>query len=150
MKKFIACALAGAVLLTSPAPLAAESAKDLHVPKGAHVLLCKFAVTARDKTTPPMALVMTDPSGKMLAYDGLMAYGHLPPQPVAVLTENNIRTTYGWTVPGGKDDLNQYAPSIKVRLTVQKADMSALLMVNPVGYRTESARGSCQAGVVDK
>ncbi len=78
MKEFIACALAGAVLLTFPAPLAAESAKDLHVPKGAHVLLCKFTVTARDKTTPPMALVMTDPSGKMLAYDGLMAYGHLP------------------------------------------------------------------------
>ncbi|RLL71844.1 hypothetical protein [Paenirhodobacter hankyongi] len=150
MNQFNALALSAAVFLASLSPLAAGNAAEFTIPKGTRVLLCDLKVPSANGTTPPVVLLMTDKAGKMTVYDGLIAGNNLAPLPVTVMTDNNIRTTYGWTVPAHNDTINQYIPSIKMRLTVQKADQSALLMVNPVGYMTESARGSCQAGVADK
>lgn len=150
MNYFNSLALAAMGFSLIAAPLAAKEAKGFTIPKGTLVLLCDLAVPEANGTTPPKLLVMTDKAGKITAYDGLIAKHDLAPLPVTVMTDNDQRTTYGWTIPGHNDDLNQYANATKMRLTVQKADLSALLVVTPVGYRTESARGSCERGVVNK
>jgi len=143
-------AVSGAMFLVSLSPLLAEDSTKFQIPKGTQVLLCDFKVGARDKLTPSGTLVMTDKAGKITAYDGLIAASNLPPLPVTILTENDKRITYGWTVPGFADDRNQYAPATKVRLTVQNGDLSAMITMMPLGYRTENARGTCQTGVIDK
>jgi len=150
MKNIKTIVLAATMSLAGVGALAAGSGADFKIPVGTKVYLCDFKVGVRDKTTPEKALVMIDKAGKITAYDGLMGYAGLGPQPVTVMVDNARRITWGWTVPGSNDDLNQYAPALEVRLTMQKADNSALITVAPLGYMTMSARGSCESGIIRK
>ena len=150
MRKIKAIALAGAAFLATSLPLSAGAGSDFKIPVGTRVYLCDFKVGARDKTTPEKALVMIDKAGKITAYDGLMGYAGLGPQPATAMVDNDRRVTWGWTVPGGKDELNQFTPGLEVRLTLQKADNSALITVVPLGYMKKSARGSCESGIIRK
>ena len=67
------------------------------------------------------------------------------PVKAEVQLDNAHRTVWAWSLRRVKDNGNQYVDDIKVRLTLQKADQSALLFINPVGYMTESVRGTCGA-----
>lgn len=150
MKKIKFTAVVGAMSLLVSLPLSAGSGSDFKIPVGTKVFLCDFKVGGLDKTTPEKALVMIDKAGKITAYDGLMGYAGLGPQPATAMVDNDRRVTWGWTVPGGKDDLNQFTPGLEVRLTMQKADNSALITVVPLGYMKHSARGSCESGIINK
>ena len=150
MNRINVLAVSAAMFLVSLSPLAAKDPAKFQIPKGTRVLLCDFKVGGLDKLTPSVTLVMTDKAGKITAYDGLIAASNLSTLPVTILTENDKRITYGWTVPGFADDRNQYVPATKVRLTVQNGDLSAMITMMPLGYRNENARGTCRTGVIDK
>lgn len=75
--------------------------------------------------------------------DGIILALTGAPVDAKVATDNNIRTTYTWTV-SAKDDTAQHA-RIAYRLTVWKAGLNARIKVLPLGYSNDfDAGGQCR------
>ncbi len=137
--------LSAALLALTPPAFAETKSPDLKIPKGATLILCEWDVPKSHTTSPEATLLMTETSGRITVTDGLVLYYAGAPVKAEVQLDNAHRTVWAWSLRRAKDNGNQYVDDIKVRLTLQKADQSALLFINPVGYMTESVRGSCGA-----
>lgn len=107
------------------------------------VYYCQLAESGRTNWVPPEILLKIAPSGAAEVYDGFIAARGGKPIAAEIITDNDIRTTFGWTLNEMYSDTQQFA-TIDMRLTVMKANLSASINVIPLQYQnTIRGDGGC-------
>lgn len=143
MRKTLLRALALLPLALSLAP-AAQAEPRFKVPPGAQLIVCTFNPSARSGLVPNEVVILQEKGGHVTAYDPVIDHYIGRPVEARVQVENDRRTTWAWDLKKVQSKSSgDYAPSIAVRLTMQKADLRASISVKPQGYLDESAQGSC-------
>lgn len=143
MRKILFGALALLPLALGFAP-AAQAEPRIKVPPGAKLMVCTFNPSARSGIVPNEVVILQEKGGRVTAYDPVIDFYIGQPVGARVQVDNDRRTTWAWDLKKLQSKSSgDYAPSVAVRLTMQKADLRASISVKPQGYLDERAQGKC-------
>lgn len=124
--KHLLSLLAALVIITFPTVALPET-----LPAGQY--LCTLKDASGRGYIPPDLLLIISRNGAIEAYDGIIHHYFGKPIAAEIITDNEVRTTVGWTIDNMKDNAGNYA-TMDFRLTVMKSDLAASMLANPLQF----------------